>query len=474
MRVINKIRILVSGPTNMAQLAIEDNSSQLTGTGANDSVIVQVFDTLDNWHYISAPIDSGYLGAMVYKYFFGKTYNESLNMYEWYNGKFPLIAGRGFTIKWNYNFTYPNGTKVKPSDRLVNIPAKISKLHTGTITYPITYTSGKGDGWNLVGNPYPCAIDWEASNGWFNTNVDPTIYTYDALRLRYTTYNSNTHAGTNGGSRYIPSMQGLYIHCTANGQWSMDNRVRKAYYIPFWKGNETTPATNLNQLSLLISGSKYSDESVIAFSNEATTGFDQSIDAYKLLSPEEVVPQISTKTLDDNQVNTAVNFLPVSYMYNSHIPVNINVGVSGSFTIMANSLNGIDPSVEVYLEDLKTKTFTNLRTSTYTFTTEPVSNDNRFVVHFGATAPTSIQETGMGNIHIYADHDQIVVKNNTLTTENGVVTVYDVLGKQITERNMEPNTTTTIDMNQSNAQAIYFVKVVTGKQTITKKVCLVR
>ncbi len=475
MRVLNKLILMASGPSNMAQLAIEDNDSQLTGAGGNDSVFVQIYDTLDNWHYVSAPIDSGYMGAMVYKYFYGKLYNETKNIYEWYNGKFPLVAGRGFTIKWNSSYINPNtGLPVRPSDRLVTIPAKISKLHTGTIAYPITYTSGFGDGWNLVGNPYPCSIDWEATEGWDNTNIEPTIYVYDAQHYRYATYNSNTHVGTNGGTRYIPSQQGLYIHCTDDAVWSMDNRVRIAYNQPFWKGANTNQTNQLteNMFNIMISGNGYTDESMIGFKTDAGKGFDKNFDAYKLLSPEEIIPQINTTTLDGNNVKVAVNFLPQELINKSTVPLQFNVGQAGTFTITAN--NGMfDPTVNVTLEDIRTGKMTDLRTSTYTFSSEAVSNDNRFLIHFG-DAPTSIKESNLNEmIKIYSNQNYIFIQNSLTNNEKGTITIFDMVGKEINSRELTPNSLISIEMNDE-AGSIYLVRIVQGNKTFTKKLCITK
>jgi len=465
MRVSNTIRLLTTDPHNMAQLAIGDNASKLIGTGNNDVVNVQIYDTLNNWHYQAAPLYNGYLGAMALRYYYGKSFNETTNAYVTVTGYDSLQVGKGYAIKFN-------PTLLNESKRLTTFAGTISKLHTGTITLPVTNTEGEGGGWNLVGNPYPCLIDWDATNGWLNTNIDPTVYVYDSQHQSYTTYNSTSHTGTNGGTRYIPSMQGLYVHCTANGVWSMDNRVRVAYNQPFWKGAAENASDKTNQLSILINGNNFSDESVIAFANEATNGFDAMIDAYKLFSPEENVPQINTKTLENNSVKVAVNNLPISKMYNSIVPVEITTGVAGKYTITANNLT-IDPTVEVTLEDLKTKTFTDLRSSSYTFTSDAVSNENRFNVLFGSR-PTAIKEINTENFSIYTDHSQIVIKNNLGSTEKSLVIVYDILGKQITERNLDPNTTSTLEMNESTAQSIYFVKVVTENKTFTKKICMIR
>jgi len=465
MKVLKNIYIKATDAHNIGQLAIADNSSKLIGAGETDSVFVQIYDTLNNWHYQAAPLYNGYMGAMALRYYYGKSFNEITNTYVAVTGYDSLQAGKGYTIRFN-------PTLLSEFKRLTTFSGPISKLHTGTITLPVTNTVGKGDGWNLVGNPYPSAIDWEAANGWHNTNIDPTVYVYDSYHHSYATYNSNTHTGTNGGTRYIPSMQGFYVHCAANGLWSMDNRVRIAYNQPFWKGEEISTSDFSNQVRLLINGNNFSDETMIAFGNEATNGFDDMLDAYKLFSPEENVPQINSKTLENNSVKVAVNNLPVSKMYNSIVPVEITTGVGGKYTITAKNLT-IDPTVDVTLEDLKTKTFTDLRSSSYIFTTDVVSNENRFNVLFGAR-PTTIKEINTENISIYANHSQIVIKNYSGSTEKSLVTVYDILGKQITEKNIEPNTTSIIDINSSIAQSICFVKVVTENKTLTKKICITR
>ncbi len=468
MHVSNKIQIMASDPHSMAQFAIEDNSSKLLGTGGSDTVYVQVYDTLNNWHYQSTPIYNGYMGAMVFKNFFGKSYNEKLNKYVSISGFDSLQAGCGYTIKYNT-------AKLDETKRLTTFAAPIAKLHTGTISYPVTKTNGFGDGWNLVGNPYPCSIDWDSEYGWGNTNIEPTIYLYDSQQRRYATYNSTTHIGTNGGTRYIPSMQGLYIHCTDNGFWSMDNRVRRAYNQPFWKGvennNQNSPLYS-NIFSMKVSGNGYSDESMIGFTTEATSGFDKDLDAYKLLSPDELVPQINTFTLDEKNSKVAVNFLPVELSQKSSIPLQFNVGQAGIFTISSN--NGMfDPAVNVTLEDLKTGKKTDLRSSSYTFTSEAVSNDNRFLIHFG-DSPTTVREKELNElITIYADLNNIFIRNKSNANDKGSITIYDLLGKEITSRELQPNSLTSIELNDK-AQSVYFVRIMTNNKSFTKKICLNR
>jgi hypothetical protein len=49
-------------------------------------------------------------------------------------------------------------------------------INQGTITFNITYTNtgdATADGYNLIGNPYPCTVDWDA--GWVKTRISPII-----------------------------------------------------------------------------------------------------------------------------------------------------------------------------------------------------------------------------------------------------------------------------------------------------------
>ena len=73
-------------------------------------------------------------------------------------------------------------------------------------------------GFNLVGNPYPSPIDWNAA-GWTKTNIDNALYFFKASTTdQYGgTYSSWIGGISNDGSanmNIIPSMQGFFIHVT--------------------------------------------------------------------------------------------------------------------------------------------------------------------------------------------------------------------------------------------------------------------
>ena len=247
----------------------------------------------------------------------------------------------------------------------------------------------------------------------------------------------------------------------------MDNRVRVVYNQPFWKGEtQNEELLSYQKVKLTVNGNGYSDESIVAFSQSSTTGFDVEQDAYKLLSPDETVPQINTKTLDNNNLKLAMNFLPSDLEQNTSVPVDFTVGVAGIYTISLNDFSTFNPSVNITLEDMKTKTTTDMRTSTYKFTSDVAVEEPRFVLHFSNAAVTGIGEKNNENsIKIYSSDNFIYVQNTTNSPLQ--VMVFDLQGKQVIAKNTGTESLIKIEMN--NADGIYVVKVFADNKTYTQK-----
>ena len=69
-------------------------------------------------------------------------------------------------------------------------------------------------GWNLVGNPTPSTIDWNASSGWTKTNMDASIYVWNPNDTvgGYKTWNGTTG---NFGSGKIAPFQAFWVKANA-------------------------------------------------------------------------------------------------------------------------------------------------------------------------------------------------------------------------------------------------------------------
>jgi len=164
--------------------------------------------------------------------------------------------------------------------------------------------------------------------------------------------------------------------------------------------------------------------------------------------------------------------LPSDIQNKTTVPVDFTVGVKGTYTISLNDFSTFDPSVNITLEDMKTKTITDMRTSSYQFTSDAASSETRFALHFSNPTVTGIseQQNSENSVKIYASDNIIYVQNTTNAPAQ--VMVFDLQGKQVMAKNIGTDNLSKIELN--NAEGIYIVKVIADSKTYTQKVTIRR
>jgi len=290
-------------------------------------------------------------------------------VYEW-NSAFES----DFTVGRGYLVSYPTipGTPRTFAGALNSYPV-------GTpLTINCSYTSDNGKGWNLLGNPFPSAIDWNTVS--IGDGMDAALYYYDAAEENYRYYIllDGEDQAIGGGSRYIPAMQGFMVHAKSTGTRTVtidnDDRVHQAQ-TTYYKSSESIDGS----LSLKVEAGEYSDEVYVHFNSNATAHFDGKYDAYKLNSYNASVPKIYTVSNDSDEL--AINGLP-ALDENTEVPVYFKPGAEGTQVLTAD-VSKIQATV--YLLDLKTATTHNLtQNPVYSFTSSSTDNPNRFELKFGS------------------------------------------------------------------------------------------
>ncbi len=131
-------------------------------------------------------------------------------------------------------------------------------------------------------------------------------------------------------------------------------------------------------LKLTAAGNGYSDQTIVVFIPEATTGFDPQYDAYKLPGSNSA-PQLYSIIPGSN---LAINALP-EILINLVVQLGFKVGVSTNYSITATELNSFSPDVSIYLDDTKNNVLTDLKANpVYSFTANPNDNIQRFKLYF--------------------------------------------------------------------------------------------
>ena len=413
-------------------LVVESGGSLITLGSVTGKATVKSDISTNRWHFISAPVDT-LSGSFKGKYLqnYDETnfkYNDIISM------TLPLTAMKGFALWGDPGFTHSyKGT-----------------LNTGSKSISgLTYTAFTGfpdkSGWNLVGNPYPSSVDWDAVSGWTKTNLNNAIYVEN--NGGWATYVSGL--GANYGTQYIAPGQGFMIRVSGSGGGSLavNNNARVHNATTFFK-RASAGASNFVRLE--VSGNGYKDEALVRFMPEATSEFDNNYDATKLFGYIDESAQIYTL----GSTPMTINSLPEC----NEVPLGIHAITTGSYTIAATELVDI-PFVS--LEDIKTGLFTDLLSGSYTFTFGPGENEVRFMLHFGTTNLPDPAKA-INNIYSYQQTAFIDLKDQ----EKGTIFVYNAAGQlvrsQVASKGMN-------EVKLSNT-GIYVVKVITAKSTIVKKI----
>jgi hypothetical protein len=359
-------------------------------------------------------------------------------------GESNFVVGRGYLIAYAIDATKTfTGT-----------------LNTGTLTSgtglpSMSFTSTlipDNDGWNLMGNPYPSAIDWDNVTSGQYANLDNAVYVYDNATSTYLSNVSGFGALIGG---IIPAMQGFFVHANAAlPTLYLENQDRvhggSAYY-------KSSPVENA--IRLKVEGNQRYDETFIRFTEGATADFDGAFDAYKLEGGTSV-PTFYSLAGEDK---LSVNSLPISNM-EGFVPLAVKAGAEASYSISLVE-NSLPLNTYVTLEDIKTGITQRLNnTPVYTFTAAPGEDPNRFRLHFKDA--TSVPDpSGAQEFTVYSNNGCISV--NCTVPIDGKITVTDLAGRVISTERINSNKTL-IDIK--SYPGVYLIIINTAKSVYTQKV----
>ena len=452
---------------------IDNGTISGTGTAKVERYLTGYSSSSDKkFHILSAPV-----GSFPIQPEFVNLPNSTDDFYKWDETINTWINSRDGSGVWNSSF---ESNFQEGRGYLVAYPSNLTKYFTGSLnTYPAsspkilncTWTAsggGGGGGWNMLGNPFPSAIDWTLVTK--GSAMDNALYYYDASIQNYRYYVQFLPGiSVGGGSQYIPAMQGFFVHANndavpANQTITLDNSMRVHQSLAtYYKDAEAPPG---NYLVMKVDGNNFSDETYIYFYDQATPYFDRAYDAYKINSMNTDVPMIYTITPGDT--NLAINLLPPASK-NVPLPMGFKAPVDGSYTITASELNSFPPGVIITLEDRKTGITQNLiQNPVYAFTGNPSDDLKRFLLHF--SGPIGIDEKKKDpTIQIYTSGDVIYVSSDK-NLVNADVYIFNIIGQKIYSGPLNQQGSNPIRINGKTGY--YIVKVVTGNEAVTAKVYL--
>jgi hypothetical protein len=345
-------RYIFNGPTNWRQLAAPVGNC--TFQAWNDDLITSGFPGSDypNMSFYSIALyNEATAGPKEYGY------SAPANVTD------PINPNRGY-------FVY-----VGPLAVTLDVKGPPRKFNQ---TFPLTYTPSAGpmqDGWNMLSNPYPSAIDWDAA-GWTRTGTDQVLYIWNPASNQYATYVGGI--GTNGGSQYIPSSQSFWVRAVAPSPAVGLTETVKSAQDPSYMHAVQNPVPYLLKLKLTTANG--TDETVIRFDAGGSDTFDIGYDALKLASTDTLAPYIAS-TLDsvmDYSINTLA---PLTA--DRVVPLKVFRRNNGTFTLARDSASNMPASACIMLEDLHTGVVTPFPSGgSYSYWHTGGDTSVRFLLHF--------------------------------------------------------------------------------------------
>ena len=277
-------------------------------------------------------------------------------------------------------------------------------------------------GYNMIGNPYPCTIDWctaYASTGITRSaTVAPTVWVFNPQTNQYDTFIATSSSGgvaTGSGSRYIMSGQGFVVQAAAPGSPVVNQTLTFTESAKAASQQLTgtsllmgTPAPQLagNQvmrLKLMIDTLNY-DDIALVFNSAASTRYNNNEDAMYIrggTAPEGL------SSFSDDSTKLAINSLPLPGLRQQVIRLSVDANYTGTYTFQKIQLDEIPKLYDIWLMDNLKKDSLDIRNNpTYVFDVDATDTttfgDNRFqliirqnpalmvhLLNFNATKATS-------------------------------------------------------------------------------------
>ena len=503
--------------THNGDLTIQNNGQfiQVNETDTNDGVYtgtkfqVNRAAQVRNLDYVfwSSPVENFAVSSLpnAYRYYWNTlAANANGTLGNWANASGNMTKGQGYIARAS------NGATTAQAMNLIFS----GKPNNGAFTLPIqrgifdgadydaepantnnALTTKYDDNWNLVGNPYPSAIDaeeflvanhtkiegavWVWTHGLLPTSItDPFYnnYQYNYSATDYIKYNGlgSTDPDTFAGK--IASGQGFMVnmlHAAATPNtidFNNSFRTGIAYAnhnnSDFFRNASATESFEDQEkhrmwLDVVNTTTGQSDRTLLGYASNATHGRDHFYDC--IHKPNTTVSFYSL--IDKEPFIIQGRSLP--FDVNDRVPMGLSVGATSNITIAIRKADGIFAQGQtVYLEDKQLNIIHNLSTAPYVFTSNAGIFSERFIIRYTNETLSNDDFENDSNILI-SSSDVITVYSSNETIQS--IQIHNVLGQLlVNQKNVNADTFEINTLQKNKAPLIIQVTLENGKK-IAKK-----
>jgi hypothetical protein len=397
----------------------------------------------------------------------------------------PMIAGKGYIIRSPNGYPTSGGNVFTGVFEGVPNNGIVSVAVQGNLIAPST-------NWNLIGNPYPAAIDIEkflTANSsvldgtirlWTHNTAPSAIPSYPGFTTQALNYSSDDYAiynftgsvgtsnalntGVNNSTpeRFIGAGQSFMVEGIASGTASFNNLMRKDVSgydnSQFFRNSTNTqaPANEKNRLWMEVvhQDGKFK-KAMVGYVEGATNGVDWGYDSKIKLTGELLFYSL----VEDQKL--AIQGKSSPFNQNDVVHLGLSTTLSGEFILNLYQFDTLFENQEVYLLDKYTNTFHNIKEEMYLFSSSAGTFDDRFELRFtNETLSLNPNLNTKNNLLCYAKERAIKIKSNDIQINS--VAVYDSAGRLLFDQNKVNTSEITITEIAKNNQLL-LIQVVTDE-----------
>ena len=463
-------------------LTMNNNSSlvqinNVTNSGSGNMIYKRDVTSLHGYDYVywsspvaSQPINNLYsTPTLGYKYYWdtlvdnGNGTGGNISQGNWALASGNMSIGKGYIIRGSTSYGWAGNLTSTftgiPNNGSIAVPIARGS-YQGVIPYigingvPIAKTD---DNMNLIGNPYPSAINAiDFLNA--NSNIDGYVYLwthntsptsttnpfYSAFSSNYftsdyITYNSSgSSSGPATFNGYIAAGQGFFVSMVDGSQdtsqsVSFTNSMRSKGYSnsQFYKSNQvalSSTENNKNRIWIdLIDSNNIPSRTLVGYFDGATNLKDRNFDAFTKVANTNLLYSLIG---DESQV---IQGRALPFDENDQVPLGYHAQSAGSFTIAIAAVDGLfGQGQAIYLEDKLLNVIYDLRQAPYVFSSDQGTFNNRFALLYTNTFLSNTNFSSQNaSFVLFKSGDSINIKSDK--TEISEIVVYDMQGRVLND-----------------------------------------
>ncbi len=396
--------------------------------------------TDEGWHVLSSPVvGQGISGA-----FTPTGTNNDYDFYAWDEENYTWLNQK---VGANNINTFGNAIGYLVAYQQAGTKTFAGNLNNADVNVTLSYanTTANKKGWNLLGNPYPCALDWSYA-AWDKSQID-------GAKIWNSTTKNWVDLPLATTANIIPANQGFLVKANSGGSFTIPAAARIHSGQGFYKST-----SDMLILKAEKTGTAFNDVMGIDFNSSATLAYDTQKDAIEF---ETFGDAPSLYSVLSGGENVSINAVPAQLPASTVINLNFKARTNGQYSINATAIPSIPACTTLLLEDSKNNVTHNLKLNpVYNFTAAVTDNINRFKLHFQTF--TGIEEAENNSTLVYAENAKIFISSNLKIKS---VEVYNELGQQLSDYQVNGN-----NFNFSSKGKIQIIRIVTDNGIIVRKV----